>query len=157
VITEPLAAWLLHAVTLWIWHAPVLYQAALESQIIHLVQHGCFLGSALLFWWTVIHGRHGQTGYGIAVVAMFTTAVHSSVLGALLTFTRSPWYPAYLEITAAWGLSPLEDQQLAGLIMWVPAGVIYVVASLLLFAAWLAEAERRVRHREAQVQTHGPR
>jgi putative membrane protein len=100
-ITEPLAAWLLHAVALWIWHAPVLYQAALESQIIHLVQHGCFLGSALRFWWTLFHGRHGRMGYGIAVVSMFTTAVHSSVLGALLTFTRSPWYPAYLETTAA--------------------------------------------------------
>jgi putative membrane protein len=153
--TEPLVAWLLHAVALWVWHAPVLYQAALESQIIHLLQHGCFLGSALLFWCTVIHGRQGRMGYGIAVLAIFATAVHSSLLGALITFTPSPWYPAHLETAAAWGLSPLEDQQLAGLIMWVPGGVIYVAAALALFAAWLVEAERRVRQREAPA--HSPR
>ena len=154
-ITAPLVAWLLHAVALWAWHAPVLYQAALESQSIHLVQHGCFLGSALLFWCTVIHGRHGRMGYGIAVLAIFATAVHSSLLGALITLAPSPWYPAHLETTAAWDLSPLEDQQLAGLIMWVPAGVIYVTAALALFAAWLVEAERRVRQREALA--HRPR
>ena len=148
-ISTPVSAWLLHAVVLWSWHAPVLYQAALESQLIHLGQHGCFLGSALLFWWTLLHGRHGRMGYGMAVLSLFTTAVHSGVLGALLTFTVSPWYPAYLETTGAWGLSPLEDQQLAGLIMWVPGGVIYVVAGLILFAAWLTESERRAHQHKA--------
>jgi putative membrane protein len=156
-ISQPVVAWLLHAVALWGWHVPVLYQAALESQLIHLGQHGCFLGSALLFWWTLLHGRHGRMGYGMAVVSLFTTAVHSSVLGALLTFALSPWYPAYLETTAAWGLSPLEDQQLAGLIMWVLGGVIYMVAGLILFAAWLTESERRVRQHEAQTLAHSPR
>ena len=73
-------------------------------------------------------------GYGAAVVYVFTTAMHTSALGALLTFSRTLWYPAYQGTTAAWGLTPVEDQQLGGLIMWVPAGVVYLAAGLLLFA-----------------------
>lgn len=83
-------------------------------------------------------------GYGAAVVYLFTTAVHTSVLGALLTFSTTLWYPAYQTTTAAWGLSPLADQQLGGLIMWVPAGLLYVVAGLALLALWLRTAARSV-------------
>jgi putative membrane protein len=71
---------------------------------------------------------------------IFTTAVHTSILGALLTFAPSVWYPAYAPGTRAWGLSPLEDQQIGGLIMWVPAGIVYLVAGLVLFAGWLRES-----------------
>jgi cytochrome c oxidase assembly factor CtaG len=91
-------------------------------------------------------------GYGAAVIYVFTTAVHTSALGALLTFSRALWYPAYQGTTAAWGLTPAEDQQLGGLIMWVPAGVVYLVAGLLLFALWLRESERRALRREAAAE-----
>jgi putative membrane protein len=82
--------------------------------------------------------------YGASVAYIFTTAVHSGALGALLTFADTVWYPIYSGRTEAWGLSPLEDQQLGGLIMWVPAGMVYVVIGLWLFAKWLQESERRV-------------
>jgi putative membrane protein len=82
--------------------------------------------------------------YGAAVVYVFTTAVHTSVLGALLTCTSKLWYPAYVGHTAAWGLSALEDQQLGGLIMWVPAGVVYIAIGLWLFAGWLRESDQRL-------------
>jgi putative membrane protein len=145
-LTNPAVAWLLHALALWVWHAPVLYEATLDSQLVHVMQHASFFGSALLFWWALVHGD--RMGYGLAFMYVFTTAVHSSMLGALLTFSRTIWYPAYSETTAAWSLTPLEDQQLGGLIMWVPAGVIFTVAALLLFAAWLNESERRADKRE---------
>jgi len=74
---------------------------------------------------------------------MFATALHSGVLGALLTFTQKLWYPTYSQTTSPWGLSPMEDQQLGGLIMWVPAGLVYIAAGLALFAGWLAESEQR--------------
>jgi putative membrane protein len=90
-------------------------------------------------------------GYGAAVLYLFTTAVHTSALGALLTFSQAVWYPAYSETTAAWGFTPLEDQQLGGLIMWVPAGVIYLIAGLWLFALWLRESERRAPRSEAEL------
>jgi cytochrome c oxidase assembly factor CtaG len=135
---------------LWGWHAPILYQAAIESALVHALQHLSFFGSALLFWWALLYGRLGRLGYGVAVLAAFPTAVHSSVLGALLTASPSPWYQSYLTTTEAWNLTPLEDQQLAGLIMWVPAGMIYLVGALALFASWLGETERRVVQREVQ-------
>jgi putative membrane protein len=143
-ITMPLTAWAIHAVALWLWHVPFLFQATLRSDFVHTLQHVCFLGSALLFWWALIHGPQGALGYGAAALYVFTTSVHSGILGALITFAGTVIYPAYGESTASWGLSPLEDQQLGGLIMWVPAGVVYIVAGLALCAGWLRESDRRV-------------
>jgi putative membrane protein len=140
-LTAPLVAWLLHAVVLWVWHLPALFQATLENAGVHALQHVSFLGSALLFWWAILHGRQRAAGYGAGVIYMFTTALHTSLLGALLTFSPSVWYPVYNGTTQSWGLTPLQDQQLGGLIMWIPAGVVYIIAGLALFAAWLRESE----------------
>jgi putative membrane protein len=144
-ISNPLVAWMLNAIVLWSWHLPFLFEATLESESIHALQHASFLLSALLFWWAVIHGRRRALGFGLAVLYMFTTALHSGLLGALLTFANTVWYPAYAERTSAWGLTPLQDQQLGGLIMWVPAGLVYVAAGLSLFTGWLRESEIRAR------------
>jgi putative membrane protein len=147
-VTNPLAAWAIHTAALWVWHAPALFQATLRSDLVHTLQHVSFLGSALLFWWAVLHGREGLLGYGAAALYMFTTSVQSGALGALITFARDVWYPAYARSTESWGLTPLEDQQLGGLIMWIPAGLVYVFAGLMLVAGWMRESERRVRRRE---------
>src|SRR5205823_6696964 len=116
-LTVPSFAWSFHAAALWLWHLPILFQATITSETIHSLQHLSFFLSALLFWWALIHGRVGRLGYGASVFYVFTTGLHSGVLGALLTFARVPWYPAYADSAKAWGLSALEDQQLAGLIM----------------------------------------
>jgi putative membrane protein len=136
--TQPFVAWLFHAVVLWTWHIPSLFHAALESEVVHALQHVSFLLSALLFWWAVFHGRQRAMSYGAGVLYMFTTAVHSGVLGALITLATVTWYPDYAHRTAAWGLTPLEDQQLGGLIMWVPACTVYIFAGLFLFAGLAA-------------------
>lgn len=142
-LTRPLVAWTLHAIAIWLWHAPSLYQATLASDVIHTLQHLSFLGSGLLFWWSLLRGREGRLGTPFAVVYLFTTAVHTSLLGALLTFSSRLWYPLYASSTRAWGLTPLEDQQLAGVIMWVPAGLAYVIATLAIAGSWLREPPRR--------------
>jgi putative membrane protein len=139
-LTAPLAAWTIHAAALWLWHFPPLFQATLESDLVHTAQHLSFLLSALLFWWSLFYA-HGRTNYGASVLYVFTTGVHTSILGALLTLAPVLWYPAYASRTAAWGLSPLEDQQIGGLVMWVPAGVVYLGIGLYLFAQWLRESE----------------
>jgi putative membrane protein len=141
-LTKPLNAWAIHAVSLWVWHAPSLFQSTLSSNLVHTVQHIFFLGSALLFWWALIHGPHGAMGYGVAALYVFTTSVHSGALGALLTFAGTVVYPVYSQTTGSWGLTALEDQQLGGLIMWVPAGLVYIIAGLALCAGWLRESER---------------
>jgi putative membrane protein len=147
-ITAPFVAWLIHAIVLWGWHVPFLFQATLESEWIHALQHASFFGSALLFWWAILHGRERGASSGAAVLYLFTTALHSSLLGMLLTFARTVWYPVYNGTTLSWGLTPLEDQQLGGLIMWVPAGAVYIVAALALFAGFLRESESRARGSE---------
>src|SRR5438874_7453140 len=144
-LTGPLVVWLLHGLALWVWHLPALYQAALGSATIHAIEHTCFLATACLFWWALIHGRYGRVGYGVAVVFVFATAVHSEVLGALLTFAPRVWYPLYTMRSSAAGLDALEDQRLAGLLMWIPFGVIFLILGLGLFAAWLGESERRAK------------
>jgi putative membrane protein len=143
-VTTPLIAWLAHAIALWGWHVPALFELTLKSDFAHGLQHLSFLGTALLFWWTLIQGH--RVNYGGAFIYVFTTAAHSSVLGALLTFSRTPWYPSYLETAPHWGLTSLEDQQLGGLIMWVPAGVILFLISVGLLFAWLRESDRRLEY-----------
>jgi cytochrome c2 len=153
-LTIPLVAWSVHAVALWVWHAPPLFQATLQSELIHTLQHLSFLLSALLFWWAVLHGGRGWMGYGAATLYVFTTSIHSGALGALLTFSSTLWYPAY-RTSAAWGLTPLEDQQLGGLLMWIPAGLAYLFAGLVLIAGWLRQTEARAQQRR-RYQLHPP-
>lgn len=149
--TGPFTVAVILGVALWIWHLPALYQAALGHEVLHALQHLSFFASAALFWWALVHGRFGRMGYGAAVLAVFATGLHSGVLGALLTFAPRLWYPLYEARTLRHGLSPLEDQQLAGLVMWVPAGVVFILLGLGLFAAWLGEAERRVAHTRSET------
>jgi cytochrome c oxidase assembly factor CtaG len=143
-LSGPLAALIAHGAAVWAWHLPSWHEAALRSEGVHLVQHLCFFWTAALFWWAVAHGRYGRAGYGVAVVFVFATALHTSVLGALLTFATRVWYPLYAERARTWGVVPIDDQRLAGLIMWVPGGALFMVIGLALFAAWLGESERRV-------------
>ena len=145
VLTVPVVAWIVHAVALWTWHIPILFEAVLRNEWVHTAQHLSFLISALLFWWALINGPRGASGYGAAALYVFTTSLHSGLLGAFITFARTVWYPSYAGLTESWGLSPLEDQELGGLIMWIPAGLVYVFAGLLLFQGWLRESESRVR------------
>jgi len=149
-IAAPSSAFLLYGLALWIWHVPTLYDAALAHEGVHIIQHLCFFGTAALFWWGIVHGRQGRTGYGAAVVYLFVTAVHGGVLGALLTVSPRVWYAPYLAHHPA-GLTSLEDQQLAGLLMWVPAGLAFTAGALFLFAAWLRQSERLSRFKSGPV------
>jgi cytochrome c oxidase assembly factor CtaG len=144
---RPFDAWLLHGVVIWVWHMPVLFQATLTNDAVHALQHLSFLGSAWLFWWSVTYGQR-RAARGMSIVYLFTTTVHTGVLGALMTFSHRPWYPAYAGGAAAWGLTPMADQQLAGLVMWIPASVAYLIGALVLMQRWLADSEWSVARRE---------
>jgi putative membrane protein len=135
-LTRPSVSWPVHAVALWLWHAPALFQATLTHEWVHALQHISFLGSALLFWWSLL-GSQKRLSSGAGILYLFTTGVHTSILGALLTFAPAPWYPAYAATAPKWGLTALEDQQIGGLIMWVPAGIVYVAAGLAILAVML--------------------
>jgi putative membrane protein len=130
-LTDPLVAWGVHAVALWAWHIPAAFDAALQNEALHIAQHFSFLGSALFFWWAVLgHDPRGRYGPGHSALYLFTTMMHTAALGALLSLAPTPWYAPYIAPTTALGFDPVEDQQLGGLIMWVPAGLAYVIAAL---------------------------
>jgi putative membrane protein len=144
-LSGPVVTLIVHALAVWVWHVPRLFDAALAHEPIHAVQHLCFFLTAALFWWAVVHGRYGRVGYGVSVLFVFATALHQSVLGALLTLARVAWYPLAAERARGAGLDPLGDQQLAGLLMWVPSGVLFSILGLALFSAWIGDVEHRAR------------
>ena len=122
------------AVTLWLWHAPPLYAAALSSDALYWLMQATLGITALCFWISVLRSAQAP-----AISALLAYMVQMGLLGALLTFSTAPYYAPHALTTAAWGLSPLEDQQLAGLIMWVPGGLIYLAAALALMRRLLTE------------------
>lgn len=139
---HPATAWLLHAGTLWFWHAAVPYGAALDHHVVHVVEHATFLLSGLLFWRILIGSRAaGRVSPGLGVLLLFGMSMQSVFLSVLLTFARSPWYEGYAATTIPWSLEPLADQQLAGVIMWIPAGLVYVATALALLADWIRRSE----------------
>jgi putative membrane protein len=119
ILADPVFTWTLHAGAVWVWHAPALFQAAVHNEWLHLVQHTSFFLPAAMFWWSVLATRQLS-----GVLSLFTTMLHTGALGALMTLSRAPWYAGYA----------LEDQQLAGLVMWIPAGTAYPLAALWLIS-----------------------
>jgi putative membrane protein len=140
-LRQPVPAWLLHVGTLWAWHAGVLYDAALQNPSIHAAEHGTFLVTGVLFWRTVVGVRAARVPAGLGVLLLFGMSMSTALLSLLLVFAEAPWYSGYATTTQVWGLEPLADQQLAGAIMWVPAGMVHVVAALVLLVAWIRSTE----------------
>ena len=143
VATVPVAT-VLHGATIWIWHAPGPYQAAIADDLIHYLEHLSMFATGVLFWWSAFNaGRQAPLGYGAGVAAMFVTMIHTGMLGILITLAPAPLYATYAAAEPLLGLSALEDQQLAGIIMLLPGGIAYLAGGLALLAAWLAAAEHR--------------
>jgi cytochrome c oxidase assembly factor CtaG len=138
-LTAPLSATLLHGAAIWLWHAPPLFEAALRSEPLHRLQHISFLVTALAFWWALVR----RAERGAAVLHLFATMTHMTLLGALITFAGHVLYRQQTQLAATWGLTPMEDQQLAGLLMWVPAGTVYAGAALAFAALWIRHSSRK--------------
>lgn len=133
-------AWTLgHAAVFWAWHLPSAYAFALASDSAYWLMQASLLGSAVGFW-QAVRAAPPQT----AVAALLATMVQMGMLGALLTFSTAPLYLWHAGTTQAWGLSPTEDQQLAGLVMWVPGAGFYLIAALRLMGGWLDGRQRAV-------------
>ena len=141
-LTEPVTATAIQAVVMWTWHAPILFDRALEHSGWHIAQHACFFVSSLLFWWAMLHPRGRGAGYGVSAACLFVTSLIGGALGALMSFSSSPWYADYAAMgMTGIGLDPTADQQLAGLVMWIPGGLVHGVAALVFFYRWLKAAE----------------
>jgi len=137
-LLNPAVSTVMHGLAIWIWHVPQLFDAAVVHEWAHRLQHLSFLLTALLFWWSLLR----RANYGTATWHMFATMIHTSILGALIALAPSVLYRSQTLHASDWGLTPLEDQQLAGLVMWVPAGTIYAGATLVFAALWIARSSR---------------
>ncbi|GAA3065511.1 cytochrome c oxidase assembly protein [Rhizobium viscosum] len=133
------AATVIHGIAIWGWHLPFLFDAAVTDTTMHRLQHLSFFATAILFWWAIIW----KSDYGAAAWHLFLTMIHTSILGALMALAPRVLYIAQTKTTLAWGLTPLEDQQLAGVIMWVPAGTIYAAAAITMLALWVRGSSER--------------
>jgi len=148
-LTLPMVAWWLFVGTQWIWHQPVAYDWALDDRWAHYFEHISFFVTAILFWWPVVGAPPlaSPLSYPARLIYTFLGWLPNSILGAGLTLARAPLYPHYVATAASTGVDPLFDQQLAGLIMWVPGDVLFLAILLILFAAYLRHEERM----EAQI------
>jgi cytochrome c oxidase assembly factor CtaG len=137
-LTNATVAMPIHVVTIFAWHTPSLFEAAISNPFLHKLQHATFLVTALLFWWAILNLPKRQFGVGAA--HLFATMMAMSLLGGLLTLTPRLWYPSYS--APPLDFTPLEDQQLAGLVMWIPGCSVYAIAALVFLGVWIAASGR---------------
>ena len=152
-LSRPLVAWPLYVLFIWGWHVPGLFVAALENELVHLIEHTSFAFTAYLFWWNIIdpHPLRANLSYLARIPYTFLTVVPAFALGAFLTFSSEPWFAPY-EITApAYGISALEDQQIGGTIMWIPGS--FIIGATLIWILFLAvRQEQRLQVAREQAQ-----
>ena len=142
-LTLPLFAWAFYATSLWVWHMPRFYEAAAGDELVHMLEHLSFLASALVLWWAaLLSARTSALGAAAGIFLLFTTGLQDGLLGALLTFAPRPLYASYAEFGHLLGIDALADQQLAGIIMWIFGGFIYLGAALTLASRVLLAPDR---------------
>ncbi len=157
ILSFPLLAWLLFAAVNWGWHFSSLYDDALENVALHYVQHASFVGAALLFWWPVIGADPSpwRLPRPVRLFYLFLAMPQNSFLGVALMNAGAVLYPHYLTNLRAWGPSPLDDQALGGILMWVGGDVAFLVGMGLVVAMWVREEDRRTARLDARLDAHG--
>lgn len=138
-LTHPAVAFVLFNASMVLWHLPSLYNAALENDLVHDLEHAFFFGTALIYWWAIIEPvpRHHKLKLHWALVSLFFSMIIGSAVGAILTLADNPVYAYYVGAPRVWGLSVMDDQQIGGLLMWVVGGLVYSGIMLGMFIAAL--------------------
>jgi putative membrane protein len=142
-LTNPFAAFFLVNSVIYIWHVPPLYDATLTDEALHIVEHLIFLATGVLFWWPVLSpvAALPRLSRPLGVLYLFLGCQPMVLLGALLTFASQPIYAAYVAAPRVWGATALGDQQLGGLIMWLPTNIPYLIGLSVLFFRWVGERD----------------
>jgi len=151
-LTHPFMAFFLFNADFWLWHIPALYDATLTHEGIHILEHITFIVFGVISWWPVFSPLSEDLpplSTGGQVLYLFFSGMPVVALGAGLTFA-GPLYAPYLEAPRLWGLSAATDQQLGGLIMWVPGNIIYIIIVSIIFIRWMQKQETTQRAEEAK-------
>jgi putative membrane protein len=152
-LSFPVVAWVLFAAVNWGWHFSVLYDQALENQALHYLQHATFLGAALLFWWPAIGADPSpwRLPHAARILYLFLAMPQNSFLGVALMSASSVLYPHYVTNTRDWGLTPLDDQALGGVIMWVVGDVFFLVGMMMVVWLWMRHEDRRTERLDSRL------
>ena len=144
-LTHPISAYLLYNLVFAAWHFPAFYEAALDNQNIHIFEHLCFLVTAVFNWWPVFSPSKilPRLSAPIQLVYLFLEGIPCTILGAVIIFQPTILYPAYVSAPALLGLTPMNDQQIAGLIMAMPGSMAYLIAISVVFYKWQKKEEAR--------------
>src|SRR5712691_9785682 len=151
-LTFPAVAFFLYNADFWLWHAPPLYNATLENQSIHILEHLTFIVFGVLTWWPIFSPLEEglpRLSLGGQILYLFFSGMPAVALGAGLTFS-SPLYAPYIAASRIWGISAATDQQLGGLIMWIPGGILYIIIMSILFIRWMLKQEAKQLQEEAE-------
>ena len=159
VATQPRVAIVLFVGALWIWHIPDIYDAAVRNELIHLAEHMSFFLGAMLFWWPIIGPApvRSPLGYPQRLIYLLLVVTPSAVLAALVTLAGSSIYDVYDGSNEVWGLDPLSDQRIGGLIMWVPGNFVYLLTMTVLFFKWYESEEQKTRSQRPRRRRRRPR
>ncbi|MGH9229607.1 MAG: cytochrome c oxidase assembly protein [Acidimicrobiales bacterium] len=141
VLLHPAVVWAVGTAVLWAWHLPSPYEAALGNEALHALEHASLVATAALAWALALGRARRRLAVPAAAGLLFATALQSGALGAVLALARTPLYPTHGPVAPLWGLTALEDQQLAGGLMWVPPGLVYVVVITTLLARWFGSLD----------------
>jgi cytochrome c oxidase assembly factor CtaG len=152
-LTHPFVAFFLFNMNFWLWHAPSLYNATLSNENLHIFEHMLFIVTAVIYWWPILSPAKElpRLSLGGQVLYLFLSGMPSVALGAGLTFMQPLYSPYIQQPIRAWGISPATDQQLGGLIMWVPVNIIVIVIVSILFIRWMQALDEKQRLQEAQI------
>ena len=150
---HPVVAWVTFTLVMWVSHFSPLFDVALENDLVHEAEHAAFLGAGLLFWWPVVGAdpARRRLSHPVRALYLLLQMPPSSFLGMLITFANAPLYAHYATLGSPYGIDPLADQQLAGGIMWLAGDVVFIVAILVVVAAWMRHEERDTSAAERRV------
>lgn len=153
-ITAPGVVWLVYSINLWLWHDPNPYQAAIENEWLHDIEHLSFFFTGMAFWWHVTDAApkfHGRRTYTMRMGMLVANYFPNLFLGIGITMAGSLIYTYYEGVPRTWGIDPLQDQTIGGLIMWIPGGMMYIMALLILLARVISIAEQKARLQQPPI------
>jgi cytochrome c oxidase assembly factor CtaG len=156
-LTDPMSAFIAFVGVLYVWHIPAVYNLAQESETIHIFEHLTFIGAAMVGWWPVAGAatpRFSKPEPPLRMLYLFLLAIPCTGLAAVLTFARAPLYPFYVDAPHIFGLDPLQDQRLGGLLMWLPPHMILLLASGITFFKWFVGADRKAHWDYREMDKH---
>ena len=156
-VTTPIAAFFIFNIVFALWHIPILYEAALIERSVHVLEHVMFLGAGIVLWWPILSPlpECPRSTYLSQMLYLCVLPTVPSILGAMITFSQDITYKWYAEAPRVWNISAHTDQQIGGIIMWIPGGVVFLGVLVIVFLSWANQEESYQKIRRSSLDKGG--